>query len=129
MKKQILYVEQKSGTDGNNPAWIGKGTFSKSGRTIYFNDQAFQSLNGTGIAGNYFNIETGDEYWISGVKKNQQDRHWNDTGIIMIDESVVPEYLAIIATDKLSPSKYKVVRFAEGDVVSRIQQLENQKMF
>lgn len=128
MKKQLLYVEQKSGTEGQNLAWIGKGSFSKSGRTIYFNDQAFQSLNGAGISGNYYNIETGDEYWISGVKKNKQDRHWSDNGIILIDESVVPEYLDIIGADKLLPSKYKVVRFAEGDVVSKIQLLENQKM-
>ncbi len=128
MKNQILYVEQKTGIDGQSPAWIGKGSFSKSGRTIYFNDQAFQSSNGAGIAGNYYNIETGDEYWISGVKKSQQDRHWSGSGTVMIDESVVTEYLKIIGADKLSLSNYKVVRFLEGDVVSRIQQLENQKM-
>lgn len=46
----------------------------------------------------------------------------------MIDESVVPEYLSIIGAEKLSPKNYKVVRFIEGDVVARIQQLENQKM-
>ena len=40
-------------------------SFSKSGKTIYFDGKAFQSLNGTGIKGNYFDIETGDEYWIS----------------------------------------------------------------
>ena len=29
----------------------------------------FQRLKGSGISGNYFDVETGDEYWISGVKK------------------------------------------------------------
>jgi hypothetical protein len=127
LKQEILYVEQKTGFDSKRPAWIGKGAFSKSGRTIYFNDQAFRSSNSAGVAGNYYNIETGDEYWISGVKKNQQDRHWSESGIAMIDEAVVPEYLSIIGAEKLSPSRYKVVSFIEGDVVSRIQQLENQK--
>lgn len=128
MKKRILYVEQKNGSEGQNPAWIGKGAFSKSGRTIYFNDQAFKSLTGAGISGNYYNIETGDEYWISGVKKDQQDRHWSNSGVITIDQSVVSEYLGIIGASKLSFSKYKIVQFVEGNVVSRIEQLENQRM-
>lgn len=121
-------MNKKTGFGGKSPAWIGKGEFSKSGRTIYFNDQAFRSFNGAGVAGNCYNVETGDEYWISGVKKNQQDRHWSESGIVMIDEAVVSEYLSIIGAEKLSPSRHKVVSFIEGDVVSRIQQLENQKM-
>lgn len=58
MKDQLLYVELKSGFSDNGPAWIRRGKQSKSGRTIYFNDQAFQSLAGSGIQGNYLNIET-----------------------------------------------------------------------
>ena len=128
MKSQILYVEQKTGFNDNGPAWIGRGVFSRSGRTIYFNDRAFRHSIGGGISGNYFDVETGDEYWISGVKKNRQDRHRAGAGIIMIDESVVPEYLAATGAKELSPIKYKVVHLEEGDVVSRIEKLENRKM-
>ena len=128
MKDQIIYVELKSGVSGGNgPAWIGKARRSKSGRTIYFNDQAFQSMNGIGVEGNYRNIESGDEYWISGIKKNQQDRHWSGSGVIMIDESVVPEYLSIIGLSELHPMKFKVISFIEGDVIDRIHRLENKK--
>ena len=60
MKYELLHVELKSGFSDNGPAWIGRGSHSKSGRTIYFNDQAFQPIGGQGIQGNYRNIETGD---------------------------------------------------------------------
>ena len=128
MRDQIIYVELKSGFSGNGPAWIGKARRSKSGRTIYFNDQAFQSMNGTGLEGNYRNIESGDEYWISGIKKDQQDRHWSGSGAIMIDESIVQEYLSIIGHSDLNPKKFKVIRFIKGDVIDRIQRLENKKI-
>lgn len=62
MKSEIIYVELKSGYSDNGPAWIGKGFYSKSGQSIYFNNQLFKK--GSGISGNYYDIETGDEYWI-----------------------------------------------------------------
>lgn len=63
----LMYLELKSGYNDNGPAWIGYVNASKSGRTLYWNDHAFQKYNGIGA--NYVDIETGDEYWISGVKK------------------------------------------------------------
>ena len=89
---RIMYVEQKSGYGDNGPARIGRVTFSHSGRTIYYNGKSFQSLGGQGISGNYFETETRDEYWISGPKKNGQDRHWAGGGPVAIDDDVIEEY-------------------------------------
>lgn len=36
MKSEIVYVELKTGYNDNGPSWIGKATYSKTGRTIYF---------------------------------------------------------------------------------------------
>jgi hypothetical protein len=69
VKQEIKYIELKTGFSDNGNAWIGLVSFSKSRKTIYFDGKAFQSLNGMGISGNYSEIETGNEYWISGVKK------------------------------------------------------------
>ncbi|MFL9838337.1 hypothetical protein ABS768_12550 [Flavobacterium sp. ST-75] len=44
MKPQIKYIELKSGYSDNGPAWIGLVTFSKTGRTVYFNGKAFKNL-------------------------------------------------------------------------------------
>jgi len=46
--------------------------FSKSGKTLYFNGHALKG-NGHGVC---YDIKTREIYWISGLKKNGQDRHW-----------------------------------------------------
>jgi hypothetical protein len=47
---------------------------------------------GQGIGANYFEVETGDEHWVSGPTKNGQDRHWAGGGPVQIDEDVAEEY-------------------------------------
>ncbi|MEM6901584.1 MAG: hypothetical protein AAF583_17685 [Pseudomonadota bacterium] len=93
MQKRLVYVELKSGHGHTGPAWIGFAKPSKSGLTLYFNGLALKSLKGSGISCNYFDVLTGDEYWISGVKKNAMDRHWAGGGDVLIDEAAVTEYL------------------------------------
>jgi len=91
---RIMYIELKTG-DGHNDrsdANIGRVTFSKSGKTLYYRGLKFQSLKGSGICANFCEIESGDEYWISGCKKNGQDRHWAGGGPVEIDEDVREEY-------------------------------------
>ena len=94
MKSRIMYIELKQADHNDNgPARIGRVTFSKTGRTIYYKGKAFRSLKGSGICANYFDVETGEEYWISGPKKNGEDRHWAGSGKVEIDEDVRDEYL------------------------------------
>lgn len=124
MKDRIIYVELKSGYSDNGPAWIGKGSWSKSGRTVYFNGKALQAAGGGGN-GNYLDIETGEGYWVSGVKKNREDRHWAGSGMVMIDALVVEEYLAITGSAKLDSRKFKTVQLDHGDVASRVHELQN----
>lgn len=74
MKPRIMYIEQKTDNytplDNKGPSWTGEVEFSQTGKTIYFNGKTFHRLKKGGIYGNYYCEETGDEYWISGVKKN-----------------------------------------------------------
>ena len=88
-KTRIMYIEYKGdGIVGN--ARIGRVTFSKTGKSIYFDGKTFQSLNGQGFKSNYFDVETGEEYWISGCKKDGSDALYpNKVGI---DEDVWDEY-------------------------------------
>lgn len=125
MKDKLLYVELKSGHGDSGPAWIGKARVSKSGRTLYFNGLALKSANGAGISGNYVDTVTAEEYWVSGVKKNQQDRHWAGSGIVMVDETVVDEYLAFTGLRELDPSRFKVVQFDHSDVAAQNHLREN----
>ncbi len=96
MKPRIMYIELKSRYHDNGPAWIGRVSFSKTGKTIYYRGKAFRRMTGGGISGNYLDVETREEYWISGVKKNRQDRHLAGSGKVEIDEDAKEEYLQII---------------------------------
>ncbi len=125
MNQRLIYVELKSGYSDDGPAWIGLSGLSKSGKTVYFSGKAFKSLKGSGVGSNYYEIETGDEYWISGVKKNGHDRHSAGTGEVMIDEIVVEEYLKILGASKLHKN-FKVVRLLSSQGSSHLHNIENE---
>ncbi len=99
VKSRIMYLELKTGYDDDGPAWIGRVHISKTGRTIYYRDKALRKIPGGGIRGNHEDIETGDEYWVSGVKRNRANRDWAGTGPVVIDEDVREEYERLIAKD------------------------------
>ena len=86
-----MYIEDKSG-GLIGPARIGRVTFSKTGRTIYYRGRSFQSLKGLGFKANYYDLETGDHFWISGPKRNGGDTLYGSGVPIEIDEDVREEY-------------------------------------
>jgi hypothetical protein len=96
MKTRIMYLELKTGFDDDGPAWIGRVHISKTGRTIYYRDKALRKIAGGGIRGNHEDVETGEEYWVSGVKRNRANRDWAGTGPVVIDEDVREEYEHLI---------------------------------
>ncbi len=126
MKPELKYIELKSGYGDNGPAWIGMAEFSKSGRTVYFNGKALKNSNAQGIAGNYYDLENGDEYWISGIKKNGTDRHLARGGKIMIDRKVVELYLSLVNFNVLDKKRFELVNILPTDK-QKFTMLENQK--
>lgn len=90
---------------------------------MYFNDHAFQKC--TGNYSNYVDVENGDKYWISGLKKNESNRHWAGHGKIMIDKRAVNEYLEIIGEKELPVSLFQVIDIKDNYPVERINKLLN----
>lgn len=91
MVSRIMYVEDKSqGLTG--PARIGRVNYSKSGRTIEYAGRRFRSLKGRGFKSNWFDVETGAEFWISGCRKDGADRLYAGGPPVDIDEDVREEY-------------------------------------
>ncbi|WP_430908359.1 hypothetical protein [Maribacter sp. 2-571] len=88
---RIMYIERKAG-NLTGEARIGRVTFSNSGKSIYYNGLRFDSLKGAGFKANYFETESGEEYWISGCKKNGSDRLYNEKNPIRIDDDIREEY-------------------------------------
>ena len=97
--RRLMYVENKSEAGDRGEARIGWVTFSKTGRSIYYDDRCLQCIKGGG-AGNYFDAETGDEYWISGVKKAGTNRHWAGGGDIQIDDDARPNTRRLLALER-----------------------------
>ncbi|MCJ7933190.1 MAG: hypothetical protein MUW56_06015 [Chryseobacterium sp.] len=123
MKSKVMYIENKS-YGHHGPAWIGRVEFSKSGQTVYFNDKALKKLKNTGISGNHFDIETGEEYWISGVKKNGQDRHMFGGGKIMLDKNSIEEYLKLVDFNHIDENHFTIIECLKTDK-KRFTAIEN----
>jgi len=122
----LKYLELKSGYSDNGPAWIAKVGVSKSGRTLYFNGRALKRAQG--IFGNHVDLETGEEYWVSNVKKDGADRHWAGSGKVAIEHGAVAEYLAIVRAAELNGSAFDIVPDLERTDPSKFYDLENRHL-
>jgi len=94
-RSKIMYIENKSG-GLQGKARIGRLYLSKSGKSYYYRGFRFQSLKGAGFKANYFETESGDHYWISGPRKDQNDRLYGGNQDVVVDADVKAEYLAYI---------------------------------
>jgi hypothetical protein len=100
-----MYIESKA--EGLNcPARIGRVTFNRTGRTLYYKGKAFQSLKGSGFKANYRETETGEQYWISGPRRDGLDRLYGKSGLVVeIDDDVREEYWAEIRKESEQKNK------------------------
>jgi len=91
-KSRIMYIENKSG-GLSGAARIGRVTFSsKTRKTLSYRGHEFRSLKGSGFKSNYFDAATGEEYWISGPRRDGADRLYGERVPVEIDEDVREEY-------------------------------------
>ena|SRR5262252_1357120 len=90
-RARILCSEYKG--DGLvGPARIGRVTYSKTGSTLCYGDEALQSLKGSGFTANSFDVETHEHYWVSGPRKDGQDALYASHLATEIDENVREEH-------------------------------------
>jgi len=121
----LRYIELKSGSKGNGPAWIGRVSLSRTKTTVYFNGRALKRVKGGGISSNYFDIVTGEAFWVSGIKKNGEDRHWAGSGHVLIEAAAVPEYLALRNLKTLDGSRYKITESIVQTDIAKFKEIEN----
>ena len=123
MKEIIRYIELKGSEHTDmDEAWIARAWQSGSGKTVYFNDMALKRCQGPDS--NHVDLETGDLYWISGVKKNGTNRHWG--GSIFIEESLLPWY------EEYTNGKCPAELIPKPDLpkpdIERFHEIENENM-
>lgn len=111
MQPKIMYIEPGGGLAGAGGR-IVLVTFSQTGKTLRYGGVTFRSLHGKGYKANYYNIETGERYWISGPRRDGNDALCGM--VIDVDEDVRERYwreirqrpdLAALSSFR-SPGKY-----------------------
>jgi hypothetical protein len=101
-RKRIMYIELKTGYDGDGPAWISHVTYSKTEKSFHWRGGLLQEASVADredygwTEGNYFDFETGRAYWASGAKKNGKDRLNAGAGTLTVDEDVRDAYEKLI---------------------------------
>ena len=123
MNPSLKYLELKSGFNDDGPAWIGEIQFSNSGKGIYFNNMLLLG-NGHGLC---INVETSEEYWVTGIKKNGANRHWTGRGKIKIDKKCIAEYLSLTNAKFLDMNKFEIVEICPTNK-SRFTEFLNAKL-
>jgi hypothetical protein len=126
--KLLRYIELKSGHSDNGPAWIAYVEPSKTGRTLYFNGRGLIKLKGQrrgDSGGNYVDVETHEYFWVSGVKKNGEDRHWAGSGKVLVEAAAVAEYLKTIKAKTLDTSRCEVTHSIRPTDIERLSRLAN----
>lgn len=126
--KPLRYIELKSGHSANGPAGIAYVVLSKSGRTLYFNGRGLMKLKGQrrgDSGGNHIDMETGESFWISRIKKNGQDRHWAGAGKVLIEAAAVSDYLKTINAKTLDTSRCQITDSIVPTDIERLSKLAN----
>ena len=75
--------------------------------------------------GNYIDMETGESFWVSGVKKNGQDRHWAGSGKVLIEAAAVSDYLAAVEAKALDTSRLSITDSIVKTDIERLSRLAN----
>lgn len=90
-----MYIEAK-GPGLTGEARIGRVTFSKTHKTVYYRGRTFHRLTWGGVKSNHYDAETGEEYWISGPKRDGGDRLYGERVPVHVDEDVREEYWSVV---------------------------------
>jgi hypothetical protein len=89
-----MYIENKS-ESLSGEARIGMITFSKTMRSMFYDGKEFLKIK-SGFKHNCIEVESGEEYWISGCKKDGCDRLYGEKVPVYIDEDIREEYWTTI---------------------------------
>jgi hypothetical protein len=91
-KRRVMYVENKDGDIQGVSARIGWVTFSQTGLSVYYRGRTLKRTKWRGIRGNYRDEETGEEFWVSGLKVRGSNVHWAEPAKVVIDDDARDEY-------------------------------------
>lgn len=89
MRTRIMYIERKAGAL-TGEARIGRVTFSRSGHTLRY--RGLELARCSGYKSNHLEVQSGEEYWVSGPHRDGADRLYGERLPVHVDEDVRVEY-------------------------------------
>lgn len=99
MPDRIMFIQLKSGHNTDEgPSWITRLRFTKSWRTAHFRGRTLRRVTGTAFdnsAANFYDVESGEEYWVSGPKRDRTDTRYGH-GKPIVEDDVRSEYEAFL---------------------------------
>jgi len=83
---ELIFFQVKTGhhTD-KGPAWISRVRFNKSWKTAYWHGKTLHRWPGMFDA-NFYDVETHEEYWLSGPHRDQSDTRYSNIRPQMDDD-------------------------------------------
>jgi hypothetical protein len=94
-RSRIMYIENKSG-GLDSAGRIGRVYFSKTGQSLYYAGRTFRSLKGNGFKSNYFDVATGEKFWISGPRKDGNVRLYGGNAGVEVDPDVADAFRDLV---------------------------------
>ena len=71
-----MYVQIETGYNmDKGPAWISRVRFSKTWRTAYWHGRTL--ARGQAFDSNFYDVDTQEEFWLSGPKGNETDARYS----------------------------------------------------
>lgn len=90
-----MFVQLKSGHDlDRGPSWIGWVDFNRSWKTARFHGRELRRSQGPD--GNFFDVETGEWFWLSGPKRDRSDTRYGPEPP-KVDDDARDAYYAFLA--------------------------------
>jgi hypothetical protein len=75
--------------------------------------------------GNYVDMETGESFWVSGVKENGEDRHWAGSGKVLVEAAALSDYLNAVGAKTLDRSRCEITNTIRQTDIERLSRLAN----
>jgi hypothetical protein len=76
MADRVMFVHLKTGHSGDSgPSWISLVRFNKTWKTAYWHGRTLARWQG--FDANLVDLETDEEYWVSGPKRDRTDARYS----------------------------------------------------
>lgn len=93
---RVMFVQLKTGHGlDNGPAWISVVSFNRTWKTARWHGRTLRRSSGMFDA-NFFDVETDEEYWISGPHRDRRDTRYSSI-TPTVDDQAREAYQAFLA--------------------------------